>query len=250
MMHRFFTSSEKFIDGSVEITGSELHHLRKVLRLSVGNTVEVLDGEGKCCRVELTEVSGDKALGKILSQAGEGTESSVFITMGLSLLKGKAMDGAIRKAVELGVSRIVPLRGVHCVSRLSDNEVPDRVERWSGIVRDAVKQCGRVKVPEVTMPETVQSFCKRVGDDSLKLLFWEAEAETGLSEINEKKPPGTISFLVGPEGGFSLEEVNQARASGFVAVSLGARILRAETMPLVALTLLQYRWGDLASRKT
>ncbi len=247
-MHRFFTSPENFKNGIVEIKGAELHHLSNVLRLSEGSIIEVLDGEGQCCRVELVEMSSGMAKGKILSQVGEDTESPVFITMGLSLLKGKSMENAIRKAVELGVGKIVPVMGVHCVSRLKEKEIPGRVERWTGIARDAVKQCGRVRVPEVTEPEGVESFCLDNNETSLKLLFWEGEDQTGLADIGKNEKPGAIRFLVGPEGGFSLEEVIQARTAGFITVSLGSRVLRAETMPLVALTILQYRWGDLASR--
>ncbi len=247
-MHRFFTAPENITGDTVELNGPEVHHLRNVLRLNVGSIIEVLDGKGPCFQVEITEVTTEKVLGKILSPAGEGTESPVFITMGLSLLKGKAMDGAIRKAVELGVSRIVPVLGAHCVSKLKESEIPDRLERWTGIVRGAVKQCGRVQVPEVSHPETVALFCKRGQESSLKLLFWEEETQTRLSDIKGVEVPSTLHFLVGPEGGFSGEEVSQARTAGFVAVSLGPRVLRAETVPLVALTLLQYRWGDLASR--
>ncbi len=246
-MHRFFTTPENFTNDSVELDGSEVHHLRTVLRLTPGDIIEVLDGKGRCCEVELKLVNSERASGKILAQKGAQVESPVAITMGLALLKGKAMDTALRKAVELGVYRVVPVMSVRTVVKLKPDEIPSRVERWNEIVKDAVKQCGRVRVPEVANPETVLTFCQSSGESSMKLLFWENETETLLSDITEAAPLKAIDCLIGPEGGFSEEEVRQAKEAGFLPVSLGPRILRAETAPLVALTLLQYRWGDLSS---
>ncbi len=246
-MHRFIVAPENCREGWVEVTGTEVHHLRNVLRLNRGDQVEVLDGRGNCLTVELTELNSRRALGKILQSRQEET-APVTISMGLAILKSKAMETAIRKSVELGVHQIVPLECRNSVPRLNTKEVSGRVAKWNRIAGEAVKQCGRYTLPEVLAPQTVAAFCKSREEDGLKLFFWENERTTRLNDINTEMGQGSIVFLVGPEGGFTEEEAGQAKEAGFSPVSLGPRILRAETVPLVALTLLQYRWGDLSNR--
>lgn len=245
-MHRFITAPEQCHQDWVELTGPEVHHMRNVLRLKRGAKVEVLDGLGKCYTVEITELNSRQAKGSTLA-VKEQTLPPVLISMGLGILKHKAMETAIRKSVELGVHRIIPLQCRYSVPRKKQGEERDRLDKWNRISAEAVKQCGRLTVPEVAPVEGLESFCQNVESEPLKIFFWENEHNTRLNDIKPEGEVTAITFLVGPEGGFSDEEAEQAKRNGFIPVGLGPRILRAETVPMVALTLLQYRWGDLAS---
>lgn len=245
-MHRFITPPENCHEDWVELTGPEVHHLRNVLRVVCGDRVEVLDGQGKCYTVEITELNSRRVRGNTLSMRQQ-PPPPVRISMGLGLLKHKAMETAIRKSVELGVDHITPLECRYSVPRIKSKEQQDRLEKWNRIAAEAVKQCGRFTVPRVDPPETLEEYCRGWEQGVLKLFFWENERTRKLNDINVPEEVTSIAFLVGPEGGFSPEEAEQATRHGFVPVSLGPRTLRAETVPLVALTLLQYRWGDLAS---
>ena len=166
--------------------------------------------------------------------------------MGSALLKGNKFDPVLRKSVELGVCRVSPLKTERCVVRVLRTEAEKKTARWQRIAREAARQSGRSHLPVVSPTiQTVEEFCRESRTAEIKLVFWEEEEVCKLSDVSTTNPPRSVAFLSGPEGGFSLEEIATARRYGFQTITLGPRILRAETAPIVILSLLQNRWGDL-----
>ena len=245
-MHRFFVQPENITGDEVVLRGTDVSHIRTVLRLKPGNRIQILDGLGSRYLVQLTEVKTREVRGRIESKEDFQTESPLVIQMGLALLKGNKFDPVLRKAVELGVCRVSPLKTDRCVMRVPRMEAEKKAARWQRIAREAARQSGRSRLPEVSPDiQTVEDFCRESREAEIKLVFWEEEEVQKLSDVSPTSAPRSIAFLTGPEGGFSSEEIETARQYGFQSITLGPRILRAETVPIVVLSLLQNRWGDL-----
>lgn len=244
-MRRFFVPPEHISNSEVLVTGAEVSHIRTVLRLKPGDNVLVVDGRGYQHRVELIRVERREVLGRIISSEQIDTESPINIRLGQVLIKGNKFDSILRKAVELGVSRVVPIISERSLVRFERKDESKKLSRWQKVSLEASKQCGRAQVATVEpMAYSVRDFCA-ASKDELKLMFWEEEDSYSLKDIPLEPPPRSISFLTGPEGGFSVHEVEVARSYGFQTVSLGQRILRADTAPVVVVSLLQHLWGDL-----
>jgi len=240
-MHRFFTARENISGDQVVFPQGDGEHIHRVLRLRAGERVHVHDGEGTRFLVELTEVGRQGVRGVVLGREGHDTESPLRVHLGQALLKGQAMDGVIRRAVELGTASITPVTAVRC--QVPEKAARGKAERWQDIARAAARQSGRSKIPPVHEALSLAAFCEQHAGADLKLIFWEEEAATRLRDL--KEAPASVALCIGPEGGFDAAEVAAARGSGFIPVSLGPRILRAETAPLVAIALVQSLWGDL-----
>ena len=242
-MHRFFVGDQSFSRNSVVLTGTDASHICNVLRLGTGDKIQVLDGKGWLYIVQLEDVKSKLVKGEIISSEKVNTESPLTIHLGQSLIKGNKFDVVLRKSVELGVKTITPLMTERTVVKSDGNK---KIARWQKIAEESCKQCGRSSIPKVS--ESIiklDVFFQQGSEADLKLMFWELESENGLKDINPEKIPSSVSVLIGPEGGFTIEEVETARSHGFQTLSLGPRILRAETAPLVALSLLQSKWGDI-----
>ena len=242
-MHRFFAGDESFSRDSIVLTGTDASHICTVLRLQTGDKIQVLDGKGSLYIVQLADVKAKLVKGEIISSEKVNTESPLTIHLGQSLIKGNKFDVVLRKSVELGVKTITPLMTERTVVKSDGNK---KIARWKKIAEESCKQCGRSSIPKVSGSVIkLDVFCQQRSEADLKLMFWELENENGLKDINPEKIPSSVSVLIGPEGGFTIEEVEAARSHGFQTVSLGPRILRAETAPLVVLSLLQSKWGDI-----
>ena len=246
-MHRFFTSPENISEGVVTLCGSDVIHIRNVLRLKSGDRVQVLDGRGDCFVVALIRVGREKIQGRIESREdARNYESPLFIRLGQALVKGAGYDGIVRRAVELGVGHVVPVKSRRCIAKFSKSDMVRKTERWQRIAREASKQCGRERIPEVgPAVMSVEAFCAANQDADLKFVFWEEERATQVNNMPVGGKPRSAAILIGPEGGFAAGEIESAEKHGFQPVSLGPRLLRTDTAPLVALSILQYRWGDL-----
>jgi 16S rRNA (uracil1498-N3)-methyltransferase len=162
------------------------------------------------------------------------------------MVKGTGFDGIVRRAVELGVGEVIPVSSYRCIPKVSDNDIKKKMDRWSRIAREASKQCGRSRIPTVGPNTTsVKEFCSAYQDAGLKLIFWEEERSIKIKNLPYKSQFDSAAVLIGPEGGFSSDEVEVSREYGFESVSLGPRLLRTETAPLAAISIIQHHWGDL-----
>ena len=236
---RFFAppGAFDFTKRTITLTADEARHLREVLRLKPGDAVSVFDGAGKEFRGRVAQARREFAeldLDEEIEPARP--ESPLQITLAVALLKGEKFDLVVQKATELGVYKVVPLTTRFADIKLRDeSDATKRVARWQRIALEAAKQCGRAVVPEVSLPVTLTVLL-----DASCLLFSEKGGD-GLTQITTDY----VTAIVGSEGGWSDEELDQARAAGAEIITLGGRTLRAETAAITATALLQHRFGDL-----
>lgn len=244
-MRRFYFTAQGAGEGDlVVLSKEESHHIRRVLRLAPGEVVELLDGNGGVYVATLVLVgnSVEARLDRKVAQAVSGCQ----LLVGQGVLKGKKMDTVIQKCTELGVNRFRPFVSERCQG-VAEERHERRQERYDRISLAACKQCMR---PDLMRVDTPCDFVNLLADDEwgahgLKLLFWEEETQRTLHDIVVPADLSSAVLLLGPEGGFSMEEVERALGCGYQTVSLGTRILRAETATLSAVTVIQFLLGNM-----
>ncbi len=214
-----------------------------MLRLAVGARVAVGDGRGRLVAAEVQHFHENQAVLRIVHELPAAGESTLTITLAIGLAKGDALDAVIRQATEMGVSSIAPFTSVY-----SEKNTPERggrrLARWQRLTQEGLKSCQRAILPQIHPVTTFTDVLP--GPEGAKIIFWEEERGGGLGERFTGPRPAGVRLLIGPEGGFAPEEVEQARAAGYSPASLGPRRLKVETAALAALTLIQFAWGDLA----
>ena len=250
---RFFAPPEAFSpDGTrVALGRDEARHLRDVLRLGRGHEVFVFDGEGRefLCRVDESERDG-AVLAVVCEVEPASPESPLQLTLAVALLKGEKLDLVVQKAAELGVRQVVPVVTKLADVRLRDRgEASRRVERLRRIALEACKQSGRARVPEIDAPVPFESLVKSAAADGAawRVMFSERGGMSlGGAIEGLRGRPAAVTALVGSEGGWTDEEIAQARDAGWAVVTLGGRVLRAETAAIAVTALLQHAFGDLS----
>jgi 16S rRNA (uracil1498-N3)-methyltransferase len=245
-MRRFFINDTAIEGRTATLSGQDAHHLKDVLRLSVGDTVCLIDGNGQEHLAEIAAMEPGIVTLAIRETRVGTTESPVHITLAQAYLKDKKMDDLIRPLTELGINRFLPILTSRCVARPEASKIRARRERWEKIARESLKQCRRSQLPDISEAITLEDLFKSTHADDLNIMFWE-NARRPIPTANAAgKSPRRIVLLLGPEGGFSEDEATRARENGFVTATLGPRILRAETASLTACALAQHLFGDLA----
>jgi len=216
-------------------------HAVSVLRLQVGDTLNLFNGEGGEYRAALVAVSKRETRARLLEFHATERESPVDITLALGISSGERMDYSLQKATELGVSAIQPLATERSVVKLAGERADKRLQHWQHVVIAACEQCGRNRVPAVAPVQKFFSYLAAVDRDK-RLLLLSPDAATPLKSVRQS---ASMVLMVGAEGGLAPAECEAAAACGFEPVSLGPRILRTETAPVAALAVLQALWGDL-----
>ncbi|QQK62751.1 16S rRNA (uracil(1498)-N(3))-methyltransferase [Cobetia sp. cqz5-12] len=218
-------------------------HLGLVLRAKVGSEAQLFDGRGQEVRVVLEEVTRKGVSVQVIEAVPNDREAPLAVHLGQAISKGDRMDYAIQKACEMGVAAITPLYTARGDVKLKGERADKKLAHWQGVAASACEQCGRSVVPVVHAPVAMTQWLAE-RDEPLRLILQPGGAEA----LNVAEAEGGVtraSLLIGPEGGFTQEEVAEAAAAGCEVLGLGPRILRTETAPVVALTLLQQRFGDL-----
>lgn len=228
----------------VTLDENAANHVARVLRLKPGAQLILFNGEGGEYRAVLERSNKLQVEARVGEFVDRETESPLPITLAQGVSRGERMDYTIQKAVELGVTRIVPVFSRRSVVSLQGERLDKRVRRWQGVAESACEQCGRNRVPPVWEAISVDEWLQR-DDGALKLIL---HPDAPLDLFGMAPPAGPVSLLIGPEGGFAPEEITQAQAAGYIGLRLGPRILRTETAAMVALSALQMLWGDLARR--
>lgn len=249
-MHRFFVEPEQITGSYITISGNEAHHIINVLRLSPGERIVVCDGEGYEYEGDIGECSRDKVTVKVIVVRKSLSEPPIQVVLAQGFpKKAESLELVIQKATELGVSRVVPLITERTVARPKDDKLDSRLKRWKRIALEAAKQSQRARVPVVDKPLDLIGFLETVPRDALCLIPWEMEKNVGIKEILDWEVKNgfsrTVAVLIGPEGGFSEQEVDEARKAGAIPVSMGPRILRTETAGITAMGIILYELGDL-----
>jgi 16S rRNA (uracil1498-N3)-methyltransferase len=250
MLRRFFSPQELDIGKEVIIGGTDAAHISKVLRLEIGGLIAVFDGRGhvyECC---IQSMSAGEVAAIAEKIHPSKTESPVHITFAQAMLKSKKMDTLIRQATELGISCWAPFYAERSVPTPDRKRMTARLDRWRKISREALKQCGRDIFMDVLDPMSMVDVLTRGQACDRKIIFWECEstsAEASVPVMPERV--NSLVVVVGPEGGFSAQEIDLARSLGYETMSLGPRILKAETAAVAAAVLMQYRFGDMGGRE-
>jgi len=228
-----------------EITGSEAGHICRVLRLSAGDEVELFDGTGEGYRAQIVSAAPDRVRFSIVDTYRLTTESHARITLAQGFLKDSKMDDLIRPLTELGIHCWQPFYAARSVSRPKTRSLEKRLDRWRKKALEAVKQSRRACIPSIAPADSLLEVLDASSGFDLKIFFWEGEPLAVKLPEQALSYPRSILAVVGPEGGFSADEVQMARSHGFLICGMGPRILRAGTAALAACTVLQYRFGDM-----
>ena len=240
-MPRFFT--ETIDENKGIITGDDAKHIAKVLRMHPGEKLVACDCQGKdydCVIESLTDKEVELSVEKVYASE---TEPSVHVTLYQAMPKSDKMELIIQKAVELGVSAIVPVQTKRCVSRPDAKSMAKKLERYNRIALEAAKQCGRGCIPAVLPMLDFGEAIKAMKEDQRAFLFYENSTSSFRKELEQGV--NSVSIMVGAEGGFEEEEVQKALELGIASLSLGKRILRCETAPLAALSIIMYETGNM-----
>lgn len=241
---RFYAPPEGRHGDTVALGPEESHHLIRVLRLQPGDIIDVFDGLGREYRCCVESVKAP-VRARILEALGPRGESPLWVTLIQSLTKADKFDLIVQKATELGVARIIPVISERTEIRWAEEKAQARVARWQKIALEAAKQCRRSRAPEVqpvcALAEALTPFATL--SRALRLCLSEREGVDGKAALPAQAPSEAI-IVVGPEGGWSDADLIAAVHHGFSPVTLGTRILRTETAALVALSILQFRFGD------
>ncbi len=248
-MQRFIVPAAAIHNGVVDFDAGVTHQLRRVLRLAAGARIIVADGQGRAWQAELVDVARPQAQARLLVEVVNHSEPAVRITLLQGTLKADKFEWVLQKGTELGIHRFVPLIVQRSVVR-DPSVLAGKRPRWQSIVREAAEQSGRAWLPEVTPAQDLAAALhRREQPADLRLLCWENETSHRLRDV---LPAGeaagralTIDLFIGPEGGFAEAEVAAARASGVHVISLGPRILRAETSGLAVVAALSYALGEM-----
>jgi 16S rRNA (uracil1498-N3)-methyltransferase len=241
---RFFVSPQDILGTEIRLSASETHHLARVLRLGVGARVEIYNGQGGEFEAEVVTLEPGGARLQILAETRSRSESPLFITLGLALARSETFDLVVRQATELGVSRLIPFT---CQRSLVTPAVraQSRQQRWERLALQTLKSCQRQLTPKIDHPQSFAAVLQ--GPEAVKIMFWEEKRRSGPERLLRDRPaPDSVRILIGPEGGFSAEEAEQARTAGFELLALGPRRLKVETAALGALAIIQFAWGDLS----
>jgi 16S rRNA (uracil1498-N3)-methyltransferase len=219
-----------------------LHYLLNVLRLKSGDPVIIFNGLGGEYQATLEVINKKRVVVHIEAFSEKEVESVLDIHLASGMLRGEKMDLIIQKAVELGVNTITPLYTQFSQGRDSQMRIAKRLQHWQGIVVSSCEQCGRNRLPNLSAPMPFSQWLTTLPAIAHKIIS-DPDQKTEIDLEIQKS--SNIVLAIGPEGGFSTQEITAAKAAGFVAMWLGPRILRAETAAIAAVTVVQTRWGDL-----
>lgn len=242
-MHRFFLPLP--FTKQMSITGKDAHHITDVLRMKIGQQLEIVSNDQVSALMEITALNEAVVSVCLVKKLLKTQEPSVRIILAQGLPKGDKMDFVVQKAVEMGVSEIIPVSMDNCVVQLDAAKAKKKTERWQKIVEEAAKQSKRDIIPKVSLPMTIQQLLTCKKDASLKIVAYEVENRRGLRELLQAQENiEEVLLLIGPEGGISKDEFALLEASGMHSVSLGRRILRTETAGLATVAAILYETGD------
>jgi 16S rRNA (uracil1498-N3)-methyltransferase len=246
-VHRFFAPSLDPGDERVTLPRDEGEHLTRVLRLGVGDTVAVFDGRGREFVAKVTSAVRRDVTVQLQSRIEPAREPSVPLTLVQAVLKGDKMDDVVRDAVMLGAAAIQPLVTKRAETTVAVLLRSARVDRWRRVALASVKQSRRAVLPAIHLPLALETFLEEPSA-ALRLMLVEPDAAgdaQSLSVVQRTPPPADASVLIGPEGGWTEQECTLARERGVRLVTLGHRTLRADAVPVAAISVLQFLWGDL-----
>ncbi|OQY02214.1 MAG: 16S rRNA (uracil(1498)-N(3))-methyltransferase [Desulfobacteraceae bacterium 4572_130] len=243
-MRRFYVNKKDINHNKAIIKGQDAIHLALVLRLVPGNIVELVDGENTNYKAEIINISPFEIKLLILNKKLSMVESPVHISIAQAMLKNKKMDILIRYLTELGITEWIPFFSQRSIPKHCPKRIKSRIIRWEKIAKQALKQCKRSNLPIINKPVQFNEIINISKTYDTKIAFWE-KSSLSINTIKKQNKNNKIFVLIGPEGGFTDNEMQFAKNNGFNVFFLGPRILRAETACIAGCTLIQNIFGDL-----
>jgi 16S rRNA (uracil1498-N3)-methyltransferase len=239
---RFYCSPPLLFSDTFDLPPEAAHHANRVLRLRVHDPVQVFDGEGNAFDATICEISGKcVVLGKLRPCASE-PQPPLHIVLAQAMCSSEKMDWVVQKATELGAAEIRPVQAQRSVAKLSGERVEKRTEHWRSVAISACEQCGCNMLPQVHAPQELSAWLAQMHGVAGTKFILQPEGAATLHQ--QPRPQGSVTVLVGPEGGFSADEVLMAQQAGFISILIGPRVLRTETAALAGIAAVQTLWGD------
>ncbi len=244
-MTRFFVTSNQIKQNKVYLDGADRDHLCKVLRKKTGDELSILDGQGNEYRARILEIAPEKLVAELVETIARPSEPKVKLKLVQSLPKAEKFELVLQKNTEVGVTAFQPILSERSSLKLESQAVTKKTERWQRIIKEAAEQSGRQLLPQLFPILSWEEFLATT-IKGLILIPWEGEREKSLKQVLSAQTdiPEQITVLIGPEGGFSVTEIEQALAYGAIPVTLGPRIFRTETAGLVVASCIFYHFND------
>ncbi|MEO8343890.1 MAG: 16S rRNA (uracil(1498)-N(3))-methyltransferase [Gallionella sp.] len=245
-MPRFYCLPPMPLSGSFDLPPDAAHHASRVLRLRIGDAVEIFDGIGNECHGLIAALHGKRVTIANISATNIRRESPLHVVLAQALSSSEKMDWVIQKAAELGVTEIQPLDTKRSVARLSVERATKRLEHWQQVAISACEQCGRNVLPKIHAPLDIMGWLQQTTmiPETIPAAKYILLPEGTASLHEQAAPQGKVMLMIGAEGGFSQAEITAASQCGFISVRLGARVMRTETAAIAGLAVLQALWGD------
>ena len=239
---RFYCPPPLPLSTNFELPAAAAHHASRVLRLRVGDAVQIFDGIGNALDATINEISGKRVVLGNLQTCMVQQEPGLRIVLAQAMCSSEKMDWIVQKATELGVSEILPVQTQRSVAKLSGTRAEKRTEHWRSVAISACEQCGRNDLPQIHAPQEVDAWLVAMRSAPGSKFILLPGGATQLQAL--PKPQGSATLVIGPEGGFTADEANVAQQMGFAPVLLGPRVLRTETAAIAGISALQTLWGD------
>ena len=237
---RIFTEQTLITGELIQLEESASHHLSKVLRMQAGRELILFNGLGGEFAATIHEISKKYVCVLIAEHLAENRESPLQLELAIGISRGERFEWVLQKATELGVTKITPLITERTEVKVNGDRQEKMRERWQQIITSACEQCQRNMLPELSAPVQISDWLNTVKSD-LRFVLHHRDSKT----LPAEQKPQSVALLIGPEGGLSESEIAQAQTQHFNALTLGPRVLRTETAPVAAISLVQYLWGDL-----
>lgn len=246
-MPRFFIDDENISEKEIKIIGEDVKHIKNVLRLSIGSILTLCDQKGNDYETKIKNIDKDCIHTEAIDKKKSLGEPAIEVVLFQSIPKSDKMDFIVQKSVELGVSKIIPVITERTIVKFTDSaSIQKKVQRWQKISAEASKQSERGKVPVVSVPLKFEDAVKCVKDYDLFVIPYEKERQCGIRKVIDNKCGiKRIGIMIGPEGGYSEEEILKAITLGAEVVTLGPRILRTETAGMFVVSIIMYQLGDV-----
>jgi len=241
-MPRFYCPAPLPLNGSFDLPPDAAHHASRVLRLRVGDAVQLFDGIGHECHGIIADLSGKRVLVEQITAVAAQRESPLRTVLAQALCSSEKMDWVIQKATELGVTEIQPLDTERSVARLSAERAEKRLQHWQQVAISACEQSGRNVLPIIQPPQDIMAWLRSMRESSVSKFILLPEGAQSLHA--QAEPQGQAILMIGAEGGYTAAESDTALLCGFTPIRMGARVMRTETAAVAGLTALQMLWGD------
>ena len=238
---RIYSAQVLALGAQITLEADAAHHLARVLRLPIGSPLILFNGDGNEYPAEIIALDKKNVVVVISNVLTEARESPLAIHLGVAISKGERMDWVIQKATELGVTEISPLQSERVEVRLHGEREEKKLAHWRAVAISACEQCARNRIPTINDVQPLFNWIENIQVDAKFVLHHRSVAVLDA----QNAAPKSVALLIGPEGGLSELEINAAEQRGFQSLRLGPRVLRTETAPLAALSVLQFLWGDL-----